>query len=733
MSRKDEALALHDRGLWLLPIKNKRPFFKDWTKLERSTREQVASWSVVHDLGIRTGHIVTVLDVDKGAAPEWFDLARYGDTPIVRTRSGGLHVYYAAPEPPIGNSASKLAPKVDVRGLGGHVVAPGTDGYTWAHEWCTPLPFPADWLAILRAPKQRALSNKWAETALAKEVTALSLATEGTRNDQLNRSAFSLGQIVAGGALTESQVRSALEQAALSVGLTESEIRSTLDSGLRAGAQTPRRAPEAPTVIEIVEHESAVITKKRILCPGFHRFANGSDQRVSLTDFADAALAMIGTHKLYRRATIVGYVEDSQFIPASPTFVRLLVDAAGDIEHHKVVRDIAEIEYLQCSDDLAALILEHARKHPNVLPVHAICPHPVITPTGDVLGNGYHDGVLVTDDCSDATPIDPATLLVDFPMDAIGRANWQALILTILVRPALNGDVPVFLFSAPQPGTGKSFLALKMPGLVTHGRDFGSTQWPKDESEVSKKLLALAISGSPVLGLDNVHGTLDSGALASFITSRVISDRILGRSETVTLPNCCVVVANGNNLVVSGEMARRGCTIELRPQKDQTQRNDWVHADILAACLAARRGILRHYADMARAWKKAGCPPCDVVMGGFEQWARLVPAIAAHAGLDVLGDEQFRRATNEEALEAHTFIAAWEERFGLGVSVTMGELLDLAQAKELLLDRFQSPSEQGRKVRMGLILRGMMKRVIAARRIERRGTDSQRFFALVEA
>lgn len=728
MSRVEDAIALYDRGLWLLPVKQKRPFFKDWTKLERSTREQVASWAVVHDIGIRTGHVVTVLDIDKGAAPEWFDITRYGQTPIVRTASGGLHVYYAACD--LHNSASKLAPKVDVRGIGGHVVMYPD----WIVPWCTPLPFPADWLAILRAPKRKPPSNKWAETALAAEITAVSLATEGTRNDQLNRSAFSLGQIVAGGALTESQVRAGLESAALSVGLDAREIASTLDSGLRAGAQTPRRAPETPNIIAVVEaeHRPSEIGKRRILCPGSHTFADGSVQRVSLTDFADAALALIGQHHLYRRATIVGYVEDSQFIPASTTLVRLLVDAAGDIEHHSVVRDIAEVKYLQCTDDLAAVILEHARKHPNVLPLTAICPHPVICADGSVLGNGYHDGVLVTDDCSDATPIDPDTLLVDFPLDEIGRANWNALILTVMARPRVKGDVPVWLFSAPQPGSGKSFLALKMPGLITHGRDFGSTQWPKDESEVSKKLLALAISGAPVLGLDNVHGTLDSGALASFITSRWVSDRILGRSETVTLPNLCTVVANGNNLTVSGEMARRGCTVELTPRRDQTQRTDWKHQDILDATLAARRGILRHNALLALAWKKAGCPKApETTMGGFEQWVAVVPAILAHAGRQVLGDEQFRRAANEEIIETERFVAAWEELLGLRTPVTAADLVALAERQEVLLDRLGAGNTQSRIIRMGFILRSLSKRRIGGCSIVRAGERKDRHFLLV--
>jgi hypothetical protein len=49
------------------------------------------------------------------------------ETPKVSTPSGGLHVYFAAPEGrSVRNSAGKLAPGVDVRGDGGYVIAPGS-------------------------------------------------------------------------------------------------------------------------------------------------------------------------------------------------------------------------------------------------------------------------------------------------------------------------------------------------------------------------------------------------------------------------------------------------------------------------------------------------------------------------------------------------------------------------------------------------------------------------------
>lgn len=84
--------------------------------------------------GLRTGNGLVVIDVDrkngKDGLPAWEALARKGGIPntrVIQTPSGGLHFYFASPEP-VANSQSKLAEGVDVRGEGGFVVAEGTTG-----------------------------------------------------------------------------------------------------------------------------------------------------------------------------------------------------------------------------------------------------------------------------------------------------------------------------------------------------------------------------------------------------------------------------------------------------------------------------------------------------------------------------------------------------------------------------------------------------------------------------
>lgn len=85
--------------------------------------------------------------------------------------------------------------------------------------------------------------SAYGRAALAREAEALRTTGEGSRNDQLNRSAFAAGQLIAGGELAEGEARAVLAAAAKAAGLGAGETKKTLESGIRKGMQEPRTAP----------------------------------------------------------------------------------------------------------------------------------------------------------------------------------------------------------------------------------------------------------------------------------------------------------------------------------------------------------------------------------------------------------------------------------------------------------------------------------------------------------
>jgi hypothetical protein len=173
-------------------------------------------------------------------------------TYAVGTPSGGCHLYYAAPTEPVRNSAGRLGPHVDVRAGGGYVIGDGSriGGRSYiARDERTPVPLPP-WIADLLKDKPPAMGlpvqrggaqgKAYATAALREETRLVAIARPGTRNDTLNRAAFSLGQLVAAGLLPSLTVITALASSAERAGLPADEARSTIHSGMCAGARSPR-------------------------------------------------------------------------------------------------------------------------------------------------------------------------------------------------------------------------------------------------------------------------------------------------------------------------------------------------------------------------------------------------------------------------------------------------------------------------------------------------------------
>lgn len=226
--------------------------------------------------------LLVMLALEAGADPTFI----YGqDSCSVITPSGGLHLYYRAPAgQKVRSSAGRLAPWVDVRAAGGYVVGPfsatGAGVYrpllgwdrvvrskagpdlqshgipsieeihfdppalpSWLAERMVEREEPVDVFSRLLAALDRepvGCRDGYAAAALHAETTSVATATQGSRNHTLNRAAYSLGTLVAAGALDEGQVRSALESAAIQCGLGRDEAIASIRSGMRAGMANPR-------------------------------------------------------------------------------------------------------------------------------------------------------------------------------------------------------------------------------------------------------------------------------------------------------------------------------------------------------------------------------------------------------------------------------------------------------------------------------------------------------------
>lgn len=188
---------------------------------------------------------------------------KLGGLPRTRTQSTGrgCHLLYRLPADVTGsNSTSCLGSPagMDVRsGPGGYIVtAPSLhlSGTRYAMDDHPLAPLPAAWLnQITRHGSDRveyspagltlllAGDTGYGKAALRGELDKLHGREPGGRHDQLNRSAFRLAQLVAGGELTETTVRQAMLDAGTAFGFDPREVGRIIRYAIDAGLTHPRR------------------------------------------------------------------------------------------------------------------------------------------------------------------------------------------------------------------------------------------------------------------------------------------------------------------------------------------------------------------------------------------------------------------------------------------------------------------------------------------------------------
>lgn len=268
------------------------PAFTEWPERATTDPDVIREWwtgnYAVCGVGIATGPEsgMWVLDIDVKDADGFKSLrdlaARnhsgtepFTSTMVVRTPSGGAHVYFrwneaAGTEGGIRNSAKQLAPGLDVRGIRGYVRAPEVGAYSIVERdgvKYTRLMSAPEWLIPLckkrRASAHEPMTNadvrarmsakgeRWARFEAAQAVRALRRSASGTRNDMLNRTAFRLGTLAAlYGEPSEDAARAWCFEAMREAGANDSAEQQmrTFTSGWEAGraAETMKVADPAP-------------------------------------------------------------------------------------------------------------------------------------------------------------------------------------------------------------------------------------------------------------------------------------------------------------------------------------------------------------------------------------------------------------------------------------------------------------------------------------------------------
>lgn len=221
--------------------------------------------------------------------------------------------------------------------------------------------------------------------------------------------------------------------------------------------------------------------------------------------------------------------------------------------------------------------------------------------------------------------------------------------LSLLGREAIEGAVPCHVFTAPQPGSGKS-LQMRVVSQVALGHDLQPFHLPMPsendrsegdrEEEQEKRLAGAARGGARALMVDNQKngGTFGGPVIDRYLTAPdEVQVRVLGATGNPIYPWRVVWLLSGNNLHIADDTRRRCIEASIAPTcaKPALRDQSKFRFPLTKGFALTKRGAIAADAlTVLVAYANAGWPRSherpDV--SNFEAWQRVVADAMVWAG-----------------------------------------------------------------------------------------------------
>lgn len=294
-------------------------------------------------------------------------------------------------------------------------------------------------------------------------------------------------------------------------------------------------------------------------------------------------------------------------------------------------------------------------------------------------------------------------ILVDFPFaDDASKAAAISVAILPFVRHLINGQTPLYLLEKPTAGTGATTLGLALCYPFT-GKEVPVTTWTSHEDERRKQITAHLASGGGPIFYDNMSGYINSDVLASALTIKNWSDRILATSKQVEFPINSIWLATGNNPEFHAQILRRIASIRLVTLlEDPSQRSGWRHADLLDWVSKNRKELVEKILTIVMAWLNLGMPlfqgkplasyvSWSSVMGGILEFLE-VPGFLANVDMK-------KAAMDNETQVIREFIEGWWEDCEGSPKAPTDILVDFSAME--VAGCWDAPTRQGQVTKVG--------------------------------
>jgi len=223
-----------------------------------------------------------------------------------------------------------------------------------------------------------------------------------------------------------------------------------------------------------------------------------------------------------------------------------------------------------------------------------------------------------------------------------------------------------------------------------NGRDCPVISGSKDAVELEKRLASIVLEGAPIVGIGNLSFDLESDFLCQMSTSRYLKPRVLGKSKTPECEWTRLVLIDGNNICLIGDLTRRVLICNLDREMERPERFKYGFDPIekirsnRGHYLAAAMIIAKAYRASPQ-YRQLGLEP----FGSYEEWSPMVREPLVWLGLpDVIDSQEQARADDPKRSAAQELIAQWEELLGVVHSYKVTEIIArVSEEKEVDTDR----------------------------------------------
>lgn len=325
--------------------------------------------------------------------------------------------------------------------------------------------------------------------------------------------------------------------------------------------------------------------------------------------------------------------------------------------------------------------LETPDRLPHLRPLNGVTHTPLLRAGGGMITEPGYDtesGFLYVP--NGAIPVTLTNPTADEVRAAVGRvrqlvaeftwsgehdeANFLGALITPLMRLVTPPPYKALAIGAHQRGSGKSLLAQVL--RTVHGGTLRT--WPASEEELGKQITSILVGTTAVIcQFDNIRGLIRSGKLDALLTTRDITDRVLGSTNDTHMVNDRMWVFTGNNMVLGGDLDRRVVWTMIDPGVERPEDRTGFSIPNLAQHVELHRvTILADLLTMLAAWDSAGRPTGEPTADSFGPWVAAVRGILDVCEVPGTFDHADSRSdsVDPDAEEAAAFLEAIQGLFG---------------------------------------------------------------------